>query len=313
MKILGIIGDLGLYLTIGFLTIVGILDLVDKYNFPVPVYTKWALKKRQQELRRDLGIFFETNSNYINKNEELFINSVFSMLNLNQDKMFKLRYALYKLQVENDGDVKANSIEKKLKQICISELCLINQQALENILYKKVKYFIDFHDLMFVAPLSNENRIKNEQIGLCQLSYELCDMLAKDILKILGESINEVTKVIIPIDGNLLFGCKVASILKKPFVHAQSSPQIFADKYWHGKLDVKDKVIIVNDVLVTGNQIIETKGLLPDSMHIFGFFCLLNRNDYNGVERLNDNNIIPNYIIQLNDEEIEKIVRVGVK
>lgn len=68
------------------------------------------------------------------------------------------------------------------------------------------------------------------------------------------------------------------------------------------------RVLIVHDVLVSGEQIIHTKNHIPSRCEIVALCCLATRKDVNGLEVLQRENVRVERVIDLSDAEIESLM-----
>lgn len=79
---------------------------------------------------------------------------------------------------------------------------------------------------------------------------------------------------------------------------------------WHyyGEFSNGNRVLIVHDVLVSGEQIIHTKNHIPSRCEIVALCCLATRKDVNGLEVLQRENVRVERVIDLSDAEIESLM-----
>lgn len=80
------------------------------------------------------------------------------------------------------------------------------------------------------------------------------------------------------------------------------------DHLWDGEFSNGNRVLIVHDVLVSGEQIIHTKNHIPSRCEIVALCCLATRKDVNGLEVLQRENVRVERVIDLSDAEIESLM-----
>ena len=161
----------------------------------------------------------------------------------------------------------------------------------EKYTYGKVQYYVNFNDLMYSKSFAEE------------ISHVLTFFIREK-----EKEIKKITKVIIPYDGNFILGFEVGQNLGKSLIKIRPKDgKIEKDKPWEGTLDFSDQVIIIHDVLVTGDQILEAiNKIRKKCKKIIGIYCLIRRKDFpQNLEKLKGFKV--ESILEVNDDDIKTI------
>lgn len=259
----------------------------------VPNFYKFTLmQKNRYEIQKYLEAYFKEDVNFLHNYAKDRIRFLTTQLGVNEEQLDKIRLDLIKMRCVPLGNLE--NAEEKIKYIVRSNYpVIINQNEIDSskLSYNKVQYFINFTDMMFLEDYAREF-----SSILAFLISEKCNLL-------------EIDKLVIPYDSNFLLGVEVGKRLGKPVVKMRSEKgKIEAEKCWEGNLDTNDKVIIIHDVLVTGNQIIKTLNRLPETCQVRELYCLIARKEWKGIEQLKQKNISVHRIMDLDDNDI-RIIR----
>lgn len=154
----------------------------------------------------------------------------------------------------------------------------------------QVKYFVNFIDTMFLP-------------GYCSEISSVLAFLIKE-----NATIESFDKIIIPHDSNFMLGIEVGKRLGRPVVKMRyEKGRVEQEQCWDGELKRTDRVIIVHDVLVTADQIIHAIDKIPNTCHVVGLFCLLERKEWGGLEKLIKKGVTVHSILSLDDHDIKAI------
>lgn len=108
---------------------------------------------------------------------------------------------------------------------------------------------------------------------------------------------------------HIILGVEVAKLFGKPVVKMRKDRgKLEIDHLWDGEFSNGNRVLIVHDVLVSGEQIIHTKNHIPSRCEIVALCCLATRKDVNGLEVLQRENVRVERVIDLSDAEIESLM-----
>lgn len=274
-----------------FVTLVDIASYVN-WNIFVPDFYEYAKeKKRKEEVQYFIETYVNEDTNFLQDYSEERICFIMSQLGINKNQLEQIRIELIKMRCMPLRSL--DDAKEKLKSLAVSDYPIIidqNKMDSSKLCYKEVRYFINTMDIMFLPDYASE----------------LSSILAFLITEKADLSI--IDKLIIPYDSNFLLGVEVGKKLGKPVVKMrQKQGKIESEKYWDGNLGLTDRVIIIHDVLVSGDQIKDTIRKLPDSCKIEGFFCLIVRKEWKGKNVLKENDIPCHEIIEIDDEDIRKL------
>lgn len=297
-------------LTIAFLGIVTILDLFQAFGWDVlvPTYITEAKAKKEEDVVKKvidtyygkdfsrfselLEVYFKKDLAYVKSNQQTRADYILHRLGIKRSEMLDELIRLRAMPLA-DKEAAIKRIEYLLKEMP----AIIIKQAEDpaDRTYKEVQFYIDFISSM------RDNEYGKE---LSQTFSRYIELDIKD------RSIEGVTKVVIPADSNFLLGFKVAENLDcPPVIMRTKKGRIFENRPWDGELSCSDKVIIVHDVLVTGDQIVNTmKTLKSFGVEVSGVYCIVHRLEYSGCEKihLQDWRCTIQAMLDLNDEAIRE-------
>lgn len=275
---------------LGIKTLIDILASPDFFGFKI--FSKKKCKDEEERVKKIILNFYKNERHFLLEIEKDRINTFLSQVGLNKDQFEKVKLQILKLRrlpIRNRKE-----IEEALKEICTFPLVLIDQSKFSTgKIYARVNYFLNFTDIVFEETLK----------------FNLAQMMKSFIHSSTSpKEFQKINKIVIPFQGNYLFGEKVASELKIPLVKMRETPLISPGKFWEGTFEKNDKVIIINDVLVTGDQIIKSIDYFPDGASVIYFFSLINRTEWTGKKKLEERGITVKSILNLCDEDIKKII-----
>jgi hypothetical protein len=145
-------------------------------------------------------------------------------------------------------------------------------------------------------------------------------------LQLTPDKYSKITHIIIPYNSNILLGFGVAKELKVKAVKIlKTIPTYHLNKRYEGIVTHDDynpeHMIIVHDVLYTGNQIIESCNILCEELNIqkrnqfeFSFFALCARKNENkeqyGVHILKERGFDVHTIFEFDDQYINDVRKI---
>lgn len=239
----------------------------------------------------------EDPKNYANERT----NHVLAQLKLNDSQFSKLRLELIRMRSLPLRNLK--DAESKIKEFIRSgyepfnsfsrNSAVVNLKEIDSAkrTYNNVDYFLNFHDAMYSAEyFADFVRV---------MHLLICEKIGVD----------NFDTIAIPYDSNVILGVEVAKLFGKPVVKMRKDRgKLEIDHLWDGEFSNGNRVLIVHDVLVSGEQIIHTKNHIPSRCEIVALCCLATRKDVNGLEVLQRENVRVERVIDLSDAEIESLM-----
>ena len=286
-----------LIIMLSFVTLVDIASYAN-WSILVPDFFELAKgKKHIEDVQTCIDTYLKEDVNFLQDYSQERISFIISQLGISKNQLDKIRLELIKMRcipLKNLDDAK-----EKIKSLVISDYpILIDQDKMDSskICYSKVKFYINITDLMFVPDYAIE------------LSSILAFLITEKV------DLSTIDKLIIPHDSNFLLGVEVGKRLGKSVVKMRNKKgKIETEKLWDGNLNVTDKVIIIHDVLVSGEQIIDTINKLPTTCTIEGFFCLITRKEWDGKKKLMQKGISCYEVIGIDDADICELREESLK
>lgn len=275
----------------------GLIEIASYYSFNILVpdfYAKSIDRKKRAELKQYIDLYFNQEVNFIKDYNDERISFIISQLGISVEQFDRIRLDLIKMRslpLKNMDD----AIEKMC--CCISNgdfpIVIVQQRYdASRLSYKKVDYYINFTDPVFSPAYRKE---------LSSILAFLIDEKSTDI--------GSINRIVIPYDGNFLLGLEVGKKLNIPVIKMRlDKGKVFSDQPWEGILNPLDRIIVVNDVLVTADQILDTVNKLPSTCEVLGMFCLVSRKEWNGISRLRERNIRVEQVVAWDDKDIRDII-----
>lgn len=278
-------------LVLSFVTLVDIASYAN-WNILVPDFFEFTKEiKHKKEVQNYIGMYINEDINFFHDYSQERIGYILSQLGININQLDKIREELVRMRCIPLGSL--DDASEKLRSLVKCDYpILIDQNKMDSakLCYNKVRYYINTMDIMFIPDYASE------------LSAILSFLISEKA------DLSKVDKLIIPSDSNFLLGVEVGKKLGKSVVKMRySHGKIETEKCWDGNLDLHDKVIIVHDVLVSGDQIIDVYNKLPQTCYIMGCYCLISRKEWNGKERLKDKDIPCYEVLEIDDDDIDEI------
>lgn len=250
-------------------------------------------QERMEALQQCMHEYFNNEAKFLHDYSEEKIGYILTQLNISTNQLDKIRINLIQMRcipLRSMNDAKQKIIEY-IK--CNEKPMVIYQDHVDSskLTHGQVKYFVNFIDSMFLP-------------GYCS-----------EISSVLAFLINEKTeiesfdKIIIPYDSNFMLGIEVGKRLGRPVVKMRyEKGRVEQEQRWDGELNHRDKVIIVHDVLVTAEQITHVIEKIPNTCQVVGLFCLLERKEWGGPEKLSKKGIAVHSILSVDDHDIKSII-----
>lgn len=253
-------------------------------------------------IKKSTEAYFENEINYIKNYTNERINHVLSQLKLKDSQFNELRLELIKMRSMPLKDLQ--DAEEKIKEFIRSghkpfnnfsnNSAVVNLKKINSAkrTYNNVDYFLNFHDAMY----SDDNFADFIRV----MNLLICEKIGAD----------NFDTIAIPFDSNVILGVEVAKLFGKPVVKMRKDKgKLEIDHLWDGEFGNGNRVLIVHDVLVSGEQIIHVKNHIPSRFEVVALCCLAARTDDKGLETLEKENIRVERVIDLSDAEIERLMK----
>ncbi len=273
--------------------IIGIFDFANTngLNFLVPhSYEVYIEEKYKKRVSKAIEYFVSSEVGYMDQYSNNRISFFLDQLGLTQNDFELLKTKIVSIKMLPLKNI--NDAKKKLEEIIYTGKIISKQSGpTTKLVYKKVDYFIDFTNIAYVDDYCNE----------------LTDILMMLIQENIAGELSNINKIIVPHSSNRLLGISVSKKLGKSIINVTKEPRIFNDEFWEGNFDEgMNKGIVIHDVLVTGDQILESLDRINSRCNVKYIFCLINRTDYEGKKKLEDAGYTVFSLIDLNDDDLEK-------
>ena len=277
----------------------GLIKLLPSY------YIKMKQNLENKTAERMMKTYYERDISFIRQYEQERAEFVLRSLNLKEAQFQSIRYELIRARIMPENN--KEDLRKKAKQMIYNKAYIIDQTEIPycDKVYTEVNYFINLYTAVYVPDFCN-------QIGKVMASYIMM-CYKEDNMDILS-----IDYVVIPYNSNLLLGLEVGRLLQKPVVAIQSESRIIKETPWDGnyccRLGHTNHIIVVHDVLVSGNRIRESiNKLTAGSFIVDAVFCLVQYNlcDHSPKEMLEKEGISKLHCLVKTDEETLKNVYNG--
>lgn len=294
-----------------FLAYVGLLDFfyMAGWNIFVPDF---IIEKKKQErideveqgvnntinnlvnsiIQKSMKEFFEQEVNFMVDYSEQKIQFIMSQLGINSEQFNEIKLELIKLRclpLKNLYDAR----KKVLNFIKIGNPMVIDLKTIDPAkrTYKDVDYYLNFNDAMYFDDTCRE---------FVQIMHLLiCEKIG----------VNNFDRIVIPYDSNAILGVEIGKSLGKPVVKMRKEKgRVEQSKRWDGEFNTTDRLLIVHDVLVSGDQIIHVPHNVPKGCTVTGLCCLAARTEGSGLNMLKNEGIRVERILDLSDSDIESLL-----
>lgn len=264
--------------------------------FLVPTsFQSYKERKLSEQTKKYLNEFFSKEGEYFSQHSNSRITYLLSQLGLNRNQLNDLRMSILTIKLMPLRSL--DDARNKLIEIVKCPNIVLCQEKLptDDLVYKGVKFFINFTDVMFMDDYRNQ--ITDCLIFLIQQKAE--------------EKGIQFNRVAISHSGNFLLGVSVSEKLNKALVRVTERPMILKSRSWIGNFDENNEnnTIIVHDVLVTGKQIRESVQLIQTHTTIKALFCLVSRLCDTEKKKFENEMKIPIFsLLDLDDDYIMRLI-----
>ena len=239
----------------------GLIKLLPSY------YVKMKEKLENKTAERMMKTYYEQDIKFIRQYEQERAEFVLRSLNLKEAQFHSIRYELIRARIMPERT--KEDLRKKAEQMIYNKTYIIDQTETPycDKVYTEVNYFIDLYTAVYVPSFCNQiGKVMASFIMMCFKESNM-DLLSVDY-------------IVVPYNSNLLLGLEVGRLLQKPVVAIQSESRIKKETPWDGNYCCRpghtNHIIVVHDVLVSGNRIRESiNKLTAGSFIVDAVFCLV--------------------------------------
>lgn len=217
-----------------------------------------------KQAEKMMKIYYEKDIEFIREYEKERADYVLQALGLDEKQYQYIKYDLIKARAMSVNTIK--ELKCKAEKILYDEQFVVDLTACQPCerVYREVDYFLNLYTALYKSKLCTD-------IGYIMANY---------IVMVMGKNVDSIDYIVIPQGSNLLLGLEVGKILRKPVIAIQDNGRIKSSEPWDGeyrkKENSKNKIIIIHDVLVTGNRIYKSIEKLPeDTYEVKGLYCLV--------------------------------------
>lgn len=254
---------------IAFITfgIIGIYEFAYSHDMTLlypPKYGKLRKKRDAKNAEIMMRTYYENDKQFLQNYEFERFSRVLQALKIDVPQYRILSYDLLRARSMQDDTI------EQLKEK--AEKTVINRAFIEDLsnvppderVYTAVDYFVNLYAAVYIE----------------QMQKDLGAIMAQYINLTMKLELQELDYIVIPRNSNLLLGLDVGKRLGKKIVYIQSEPRIFKNKLWDGEYECKpghtNHIIILHDVLVSGDRIVESvQKLTPGTYIIEALFCFI--------------------------------------
>ena len=199
--------------------------------------------------------------------------------------------------IQSDSDM-----EKQLRDLLSHQEVVVYLNRTDkkrHVIYPDLKYYINLNDAIY------DNIIRNQAVRIFQ--FYINTVLREHML-----SIRDIDGIVIPTESNVLLEIEVAKLLEvQPIIMLNKARRIYEDQYWNGTVQDGARLIIIHDVIYSGDNIVDCIEHLPRSCSIVGVISLFNRTDvYSkkmGRELIRKTGVPVHCAMDIDDKLIEKL------
>lgn len=228
-----------------------------------PSFIHLKEKNYEKQAEKMMKVYYERDIEFIQEYEKERMGYLLQVAGIDEAQFRHIRYELIKARAKQAENIE--ELRNKTEMLLYNRQFIVNQTSysVSDRIYKEVGYFINLYTALYDSELCND----------------VAHIMADYIVMCLGVAVVCLDYIIIPQGSNLLLGLEVGKILRKPIIAIQEKERITKNEFWDGnyekKLNAKNNVIIVHDVLVTGKRIYQSIEKLPkDTYEVKGLFCL---------------------------------------
>lgn len=294
-----ILEKIGQYIGVLIPILLGVIGVIDfcfcnGLSWLVPsTYENYKNKSMEKQTKKYLKDFFCREEEFLFQNSNRRIAFLLEQLGLNRNQFERLKMAILDIKLMPIRSLE--DAEKKMREIIKIDGIIITQDGKDaaNLVYKEVKYFINFTDVLFIDDYY----------------AQITDCLTYLIKSTVEEKRISFNRILVTHNGNFLLGIGVSQKMKIALIKATEDPVIFNNQSWIGHFsdNKKDKTIVVHDVLVSGKQIKESIHKVEKNAQVVAVFCIVNRLDHNGKNEIEKMGIPVYSLLELGDDDLEPI------
>ena len=264
----------------------------------VPDFYINEIKSQHNEMAKNaINQYIEYDRSYIKQYDMDRIRFFMSQLELTRDQYDDIQLQLIKMQTSPHGRI--GEARKKMEELIKCDKSIVVKQSefsQGDLTYDKVGYFLNLIDLMFDPRYSKQ---------ITGIFYTLImDVLKNDLQKI------KKYKIVVPYDSNFLLSVHLGDKLKIPVVRMRNGDgKIMREQRWDGVLNPMDKLIMIHDVLVSGEQVTHALDNLPKTCAVDHFFCLVSRKEFDGCAVLKERGLTVHALLEMDDNDIARLIQ----
>lgn len=231
-----------------------------------PFYLKFREKRDKKNAADMMKAYYEQDLAFIQQYEQERAERILQALGIEEKQFHHIQYELVRARVQPQGTPK--EMADKLKPMVYQGDFIIDQSDISRNerIYPHVDYFINLYTALYDPKLCGDvGNIMADYIMWC-FSQDEVDYA--------------IDYIVVPFGSNLLLGLEVGRRLQKPVIAVQEKPRILEGQCWDGnyvrKPGGKNHIIMIHDVLVSGNRIWQSVEKLPhDTYVVDGLYCLI--------------------------------------
>lgn len=229
-----------------------------------PFYLRFREERDEKTARTMMKTYYEQDIEFIQQYEQERANRILQALGIKEKQFRHIQYELVRARIMPQRTQK--EMVAKLEPMIYEGGFIIDQSAIppERRVYPNVDYFINLYTALYDS----------------ELCADVGNLMASYVFRKVGIKLANIDYIVVPYGSNLLLGLEVGKRLEKPVIAVQEKPRIIQDEFWDGNYrwepDRKNHIIIIHDVLVTGERIYRSIEKLPAGTYIVdGLFCLI--------------------------------------
>ena len=256
------------------LTVLSIFELLDMYGINVKWFS-YSKRKREKERKQILNVineYINSNKLFFRSNTNEYINYILTAIGLKHGQLNNIFTATEDLRKSNAVIKNKADMERMIEGLLVNPKILLDLTKSDpnrKVIISGLKFYVDFTDNM------NYNPIMAQVIAILQ--YYIETVLSEQNL-----SIRDINRIVIPTESNVPMGLELSHILGiEPVLMHFKRRRIYEDQYWDGSLPATSKLLIVHDVIYSGDNIVDCIHHLPKTCSIIGVISLVNRTDKN--------------------------------
>jgi len=246
------------------------------FLFP-PVYGNLREHRNEKTAEIMMRTYFESDRKFLQTVELERFKDILRVMKLTEEQFDQVNYDL--LRVRSMHYKNKRELLEAARKIVLNKNYIVDltQLPIKERVYHDVNYFINLYTVVY-----------NEEVRT-----QIAKIMTSFIFQEIKNEISNIDYIVVPENGNLLLGLSVGEMLSKPVLSIQPKARIQQNQSWDGNYHYeknhKRKIIIVHDILVTGNKIIDISNKLPKgSFVVLYLFCLVkyDQAQYDPVERI---------------------------